>query len=388
MRLLYFSRDYSPHDHRILSALCASTHQVAYLRLEDSGRRSEQRLLPQGVEAIPWAGGRRPERGWSFLRYLPDLRRVIGAWQPDLIHAGPVPDAAFLSALCGFRPLVSMSWGYDLMNDVKRDVIKYWAARFALKRSTLLFADCRAVAAQAVRLGMDAERIEIFPWGVDLQHFTPRPEGESPAQSAMRKVLGWGEDTFVLLSTRAFAPVYGIRELAQAFGMASGRNPALRLLMVGGGSLEEEVRALFRREDLLERVHFAGQIPNPALPDYYRAADLYISASHTDGSSISLLEALACGRPALVSDIPGNLEWVREGIEGWSFRTGDVDAMAQAMLTACEKRDTLRVMGRNARRTAEERADWQKNGEIMLTGYERAFEIFTHTGEKHRKGLR
>lgn len=372
MRLLYFSRDYTPHDHRILSALADSPHQTGYLRLEDSGRRPEERLVPDGVETIPWRGGRLPEKGWSFLRLLPDLRRAIHAWKPDLIHAGPIPDVAFLTALGGYHPLVSMSWGYDILYDARADLLKSWAARFALKRTTLLFADCQVVASAAVSLGMDDSRIVIFPWGVDLAKFSPRPPGRLPHQTALREKLGWTKDEFVLLSARSLTPLYGVRELAQAFVRASARVPALRLLILGGGPLETELRELFRDRDLLERVVFAGQISNPHLPDYYRAADLYISASHTDGSSISLLEALACGCPALVSDIPGNTEWVSEGIEGWLFRMGDVLSLEQAVIEAYEKHALLDEMGRNARRTAEMRADWAKNVEIMLAGYEKA----------------
>jgi glycosyltransferase involved in cell wall biosynthesis len=356
MRVLYFSRDYTPHDHRFLSALAGSPHQTGYLRLEDCGSSRETRPIPKGVEVLLWAGGRRPEKGWSFLSLLPDFRRVIRVWKPDVIHAGPLPDVAFLAAICGFRPLVSMSWGYDILHDVHQDWLKSWAARLTLKRTTILFADCQAVASAAAGLGMDASRIVIFPWGVNLATFTPRPQGLFPNQTALRKRLGWTNDEFVLLSTRSLAPLYGIREVAQAFTRAAAHIPVLRLLILGGGPLEAELRSLFQARHLMERVVFGGQIPNPELPEYYRAADLYISASHTDGSSISLLEALACGCPALVSDIPGNTEWVREEGEGWLFRTGDAQMLEQAMMIAFERRDLLIEMGMNARCTAACRA--------------------------------
>jgi glycosyltransferase involved in cell wall biosynthesis len=88
---------------------------------------------------------------------------------------------------------------------------------------------------------------------------------------------------------------------------------------------------------------------------------LYISASHSDGTSISLLEAFACGIPAIVSDIPGNQEWVTPGENGWLFPDGDAEALASVILNAVEQRQTLPEMGRNARLLAEARADWEKN---------------------------
>jgi glycosyltransferase involved in cell wall biosynthesis len=98
-------------------------------------------------------------------------------------------------------------------------------------------------------------------------------------------------------------------------------------------------------------------------------ADLYLSASHTDGSSVSLLEAMASGCPVVVSDIPGNREWVRSGVNGWLFKDGDSNAMAQSILLAIETRGTLAEMGMAARQIAEQRADWRKNFPKLIQAY-------------------
>jgi glycosyltransferase involved in cell wall biosynthesis len=105
------------------------------------------------------------------------------------------------------------------------------------------------------------------------------------------------------------------------------------------------------------------------LPDYYQLADLYLSASRTDGTSISLLEAMASGRPAVVSDIPGNREWIQAGVNGWLFKDGDPEAMAESIKQAIQQREALDEMGAAARRIAEQRADWQKNFPELFRAY-------------------
>ncbi len=60
MRVLYFTRDYTPHDHRFLSALAGTPHQIYYLRLERSPRQLEDRPLPPEVEQVHWLGGQKP----------------------------------------------------------------------------------------------------------------------------------------------------------------------------------------------------------------------------------------------------------------------------------------------------------------------------------------
>jgi glycosyltransferase involved in cell wall biosynthesis len=82
------------------------------------------------------------------------------------------------------------------------------------------------------------------------------------------------------------------------------------------------------------------------------------------------MEALACGLPCLVSDIPANKEWVRNDENGWLFRDGDVDDLAAKILQAIEQRESLAQIGRNSRSVAEARADWKKNAETLMCTYE------------------
>jgi glycosyltransferase involved in cell wall biosynthesis len=227
----------------------------------------------------------------------------------------------------------------------------------------VLVGDCDAVKQIAIAFGFPGERIVTFPWGVDLQHFSPGDDG------GVRARAGW-EDAFVILHTRSWEPVYGVDVFAKAFVIAAQQRPELRLFLLGNGSLAGEIRRIFINGSVLDQVHFSGQVKQADLPQYFRAADLYVSASHSDGSSVSLMEALACGLPALVSDIPGNSEWIVPGEHGWQFPDGDPDGLAQQILSAVEQRNTLSEIGNNSRKLAEERANWPKNFEKLLEAYD------------------
>jgi glycosyltransferase involved in cell wall biosynthesis len=255
-----------------------------------------------------------------------------------------------------------MSWGSDLLWRARSGPGR-WAARYALARSDAFACDCQAVRAEAVRLGMPERRIVVFPWGVDLEHFSP---GSSP----LRTEWGW-EGARVLLSARSWEPLLGVDLFVEGFLRAARARPQLRLLMLGSGSLEAAIRRRVRQAGLQHRVHFAGAVPYQRLPDYYRAADLYVSASHSDGSSISLLESMACGVPALVSDIPANREWVEPGVNGRWFPDGDAEALAQAMLEFADG-GGWSTYGARSREIAEQRADWSRNFPRLLEGYELA----------------
>ncbi len=363
MRVLYFSRDYSPHDHRFLSVLAESEHQVAYVRLQRGPRQVEDRPVPARIEQVHWAGGKGLFRWRDVPRLVASLREVIRRFQPDLIHAGPIQDVGLVATLTGFRPILIMSWGFDLMQDAERNAWWRWATRYVLRRATFFTSDAGVTRRKAIAYGMDPERTVVFPWGVDLSRFHPRTPSASPPSTP---------STFTLFCNRSWEPRYGVDVLARAFVRAARRISHLRLLLLGGGSQAQVIQRILREGGVWERVSMPGYISQNDLPRWYHMADLYISPSHIDGSSVSLMEALACGLPCLVSDIPANKEWVTDGVNGWLFPDGDVDALAAAIERAVEQRERLPEMGRAARRVAEARADWEKNVMKLFEAYRRA----------------
>jgi glycosyltransferase involved in cell wall biosynthesis len=367
MRIIYFSRDYTPHDHRFLAALAGKGIEVHYLRLERRGHRQEDRILPPGVIPVAWAGGQAPFDPRNYRELLSDFRKLVRQIKPDLIHAGPVQTAAWLAAQTRFHPLVTMSWGSDLLMEAESSRQMRRLTEFTLANTDVLIGDCNAVRDKAVDFGFPANQVVTFPWGVDLEKFTP---GER--HNDLRTRAGW-QNAFVVLHLRSWEPVYGVEVFAKAFRIAAEECPELRCFMPGNGSLAPQIRQILMPVD--DRVQFVGQVTQDNLPPYYHAADLYVSASHSDGSSVSLMEALACGLPALVSDIPGNREWIADTKAGWLYPDGDADILAQGLITAVENRESLAENSAAARTLAEERANWPQNVEKLMHAYQMAVEI-------------
>ena len=368
MRIIYFSRDYTPHDHRFLSYLAGTDHVVYFLQLEKKTPVLEKRPVPDQVQQLEWAGGKEKQSLPDYYKLVTDLRRVIKEIRPDLIHAGPVPKTAFLTALTGYKPLVSMSWGSDLLLESRRSRISEWKSRFTLYRTAVFLGDCYAVQDRAVELGFPVERTILFPWGVDIHHFLP---GKN---SQFRQEMGW-QDCFVLLSLRSWEPVYGVDLIVRSFSRAVSEVPQLRLILIGQGTQSEVIKSIIKSNGLDDKVFLVSNVLNEDLPDWYQSADLYLSASYSDGSSVSLLESLACGLPVLVSDIPGNREWITPGEHGWLFKSGDENDLAEGILNSFTMRNSLQVMGMSCRSLAIDRADESKNFQKLLDAYELALSL-------------
>ncbi len=359
MRILYFTRSDSVHDQRFMAALAESEHEAYVLRLYDGEFKT-----PNGVTPLDWKGIKGPLRLWQIPVLVRRLKKLLEALKPDLVHAGPLHDLSYLVAKTGFKPLLSMSWGFDLMRDVHMDVGMASRARFALAHSTALITDAQCSAEKAVDLGFEPDRICIFPWGVDIEKFSP--------QAVVAAGKRWREaqnlqDKTVLLCLRTMEPVYGVDVLAKAFALAASKAPDLRLLLLGDGSQRPYIEGLFNQAGVSDKVFFGGRVPNAELGLYYGAADIYVTPSHVDGSSVSLMEAMACGLPSLVSDIPANLEWVRDGLNGWVFPDNDPESLADILLKL--KEADWREMGHQARLIAQEKANWQENKMKLLDCY-------------------
>ncbi len=385
MRVLYFSGSYGPHDLRFLSALARTKHRIFYARLDGAGSVTERRPVPTPIEQVPWAGCERPFRWRDLPRLLGDLRRVIRDTRPDLIHAGPIQTCAFLAVLAGFRPVLTMSWGFDLMQDADRNAWWRWVTRYTLARSTFFTSDAIATRDRAVALGMDLRRTLVFPWGVDLNEFAPAPTHARqaikgrlhPSYSAGSRGArrARNQNDLVLLCNRSWEPRYGVDVLARAFVVASARNPRLSLILLGGGSQTQLIHSILSDDAAAGRVEYVGRVPAAEVARWYQRADVFVSPSHIDGSSVYLMEALASGIPALVSDIPANKEWVRENVNGWLFADGHVDCLADRILAIAASPATVARFGKAARQTAKEKADWRRNFPVLLKAYEKTVEL-------------
>jgi glycosyltransferase involved in cell wall biosynthesis len=275
------------------------------------------------------------------------LRTVFAEIKPDIVHAGPLQRVTFPVVLATDLPVVAASWGSDLLRAAADDPVWRDVAAFSLSRARGFLSDCAAVFDVASDLGYRGPHACI-PWGVDVSRFCP--EGTS---------TNVGPDGgLVILSTRNWEEVYDVGTLATAFADLEPEVGA-HLVLCGSGSEENQLRSILEEATANGRVTWVGRVSQAELPDLYRGADLYVSTSKSDGSSVSLLEAMGCGRPVLVSDIPGNREWVDDAEH--LFAVGDAAGLAASLRRFAALPPVEReASGRAGRARVLRDADWSK----------------------------
>lgn len=296
---------------------------------------------------------------------MPELEGVLDKVGPDVLHAGPIQTCGFMTALTEHHPFLLMSWGSDLLVEADRNGLENWTTGFTLKHADALLCDCDVVGEKAVReFGFSEDQVVKIPWGVDVDKFKPGPDG-----AKIRQKLGW-QDNYIVISTRTWQQTYGIETILEAFKAALAKQPDLRLLLLGDGPLADKIEAFVRDNNLEEVVFRPGIVGQDFLPDYFRAADLYASCSASDGSSVSLLEAMASGLPVIVSDIPGNREWVESDKNGWLAKTGDLRQFEGFLLKARAQPEPARsAMQVSNRRRIKADGNWNQNFIKLIEAY-------------------
>ena len=250
-----------------------------------------------------------------------DLRASVDAFEPlsAPVLAGPLNDVTKL--LLGLsRPVIGLSWGYDLQQGHSQSVPL--EALAWISELDGLVVDSPVTRDLAISLGLASDRIALIPWGVDLALFTLT----GPAIDAVDH--GFANGSRVVLSLRTHDTLYRTSDVIEAFARAALVDPALVLVMGGDGPLTPAHRARVAELGLGSRVRFIGRVAESDLPTLLRGADLYVTASETDGTSVTLLQAMACGVPVVASRNAGNVTWIREGETGQLFDVGEVDALA------------------------------------------------------------
>lgn len=162
-----------------------------------------------------------------------------------------------------------------------------------------------------------------------------------------------------------------LRAFAGLLARAGGEPP--RLLLVGTGDAEPQLKQLAHDLGIGHAVEFAGFVPRERMPEVYRRADIFVLPSQSEGMSIALLEAMACGLPVVVTDTGGTDELVRPGGNGLVVAWGDVAGLEAALAGLAADAGLRRTMGAAARQTAV-RTAWPEIARQYLALMERAGE--------------
>jgi len=228
----------------------------------------------------------------------------------------------------------------------------------AVRRADQVVTICQGLRGDLVARGIPADKIGVVPNAVDAEAFTlgGRPDPELRARLGLtgKRVLGF---------IGSFYAYEGLDLLLEALPRMLAAAPDIRVLLVGGGPQEANLKAQAQALGVADKVVFTGRVPHAEVGRYYDQIDLLVYPRHCMRltelvTPLKPLEAMAQGRLFVASDVGGHRELIRDGETGLLFKAEDVDALAKRALEALNLPDGGETLRRNGRRYVETARNW------------------------------
>lgn len=299
---------------------------------------------------------------------LIEIMRLTRKIRPNIIHAHYVNVfgvlAGLYARLTGFRPIVMSAWGplrLRTSKGLQRRLVKY-----ALKKADVILVHSRLVKQTVIDLGASPKKVRTFSWGIDLDEFNPQRDS-----TKVKKELELS-DCPVVISIRSFEPVYNVECLVNAIPLVLKRIPNAKFIIAGAGSLEHKLKGLAKSLGVFDSVRFAGYVSHEEIPLYLCASDVYVSTSLADGGtcgSVSLCEAMACGLPVVVTDIPANRECIRDW-SGYFVPPKNSKLLAERIMDILKNSEKRKSFGKRNYEFAREMLNQKKSMKKIEKLYE------------------
>ena len=308
--------------------------------------------------------------GWVLKFFVRALffRRLIRRTHADLVIGSGVSGTnpyGFCCAFSGYHPFIVLVWGSDILIEARNSLFFRMIARFVLRKADGVIVDSEVKTRAVIELGCQKSKIWNFPWGIDLELFGTHVEGAS-----IRKQLGW-EENKIVISTRNHVAIYGIEHLIRAIPTVIKAVPEARFLIIGEGPTTNMLKNMTKALGIACYARFIGRVPNHDLSKYLRSADVYVSTSFSDGTSVSLLESMACGLPVVVSDVSGNREWVQNGKNGFLVPIKDSEILAEKLIFFLQNDKARELAGSANLELARAKANWNQNVNVLYSVVEK-----------------
>lgn len=309
-----------------------------------------------GAKEYDWRKGKH-----MYFTRVPRLRRIIRRFNPDIVFAIYLASNGLTAALSWDGPFVVSAIGSDVLDREGRKGLRKCfregVIKLVARRADVINTVSQELDDELNRLGVPRSKLFQLPFGVDSDVF--HPAEDMPRPKATR-----------LICTRAHKPICDIPTVIDALALLKEAGRKFCCTFTSGGSLLDDNKDRVRTAGLEDCVTFTGFLDHGELPNLLRQSDIYISASLGDGTSVSLLEAMATGLVPVVSRIRANEPWVEYGRTGLLFEVGRPDILAHALQRAMDDEQLRRrAFDKNIPRVARD-CNMHRNMERLANIFE------------------
>jgi len=290
---------------------------------------------------------------------LPDLKSAIKEFKPDILHAHYASSYGFLGALSGFHPFILSVWGSDVYDFPKKSFFHKLLFKFNLGKADRICSTSEIMKKEVMKY--TSKDITVTPFGIDLKIFKP-----FYAHHVFK------EDAIVIGTIKQLEKKYGAEYLIEAFALLRKRlkGYSLKLLIVGSGSLDPRLRLKVKDLGVEGDTVFTGYIPPVEIPFYQNMMTISAFPSLNDSFGVSVVEAMACEKPVVVTNVGGLPEVAGDGEAGIIIPPANTERLADAIEILIKNVDLRIKYGKQGRQRVERLYNWDNNLATMIGIYE------------------
>jgi len=288
-----------------------------------------------------------------------DAIREALASKGSVVVSGPL-DSVSVNLVGGSFSHVGISFATDVMVTAAQSHSELSRLRTLVESIDILVTDNYATENALISMGAAADKVRRIPWGPEV----------AVASSMTRAECGWPEDRRIVLYPRSLEAHYDPGVFVDALALVTKRVPNVLAVLVEVGSLVEDMKKRIAGAGLSAHVHFEPLREPGEFRAMMACADVVVVTPRTDGTSVTVMDAMAQGVPVVSSLTAGSAEWVVEGITGWTFPVGSTSELADAIeraLLAEESHGALII--EQAKTLVSQKAGWdisaQRLGEVV-----------------------
>ena len=232
------------------------------------------------------------------------------------------------------------------------DIIKAKIENNSLSRDLfdLLIIDSDFAEKLWLNAGLTQSKVYKIPYGIDLNQNQPL----------------YSKNRSQIISTRNWEKSYNQETILKALNLIKENLFYETVNFAGDGNTLSNLRLDFRPLEVEKKIYYMGKLDNSEILNILPNYRLYISASSSDGVSVSMLEAMASGTPVLVANIESNKEWITHGENGFLFKTFSPKDLSVKIIEILENKYNLDNISKSAYKTVAQRADWNLNSLGLL----------------------
>jgi len=294
----------------------------------------------------------------SYLKYVGILKKIIRHFKPDILHAHYATSYGMVGALSRFRPFVLSVWGSDVYDFPTRTRLHKKLFQHNLRKADLIMSTSHIMRDETARY--TGKEIVVTPFGVDTEKFSKR-------------TITKKDPSCIYIGTiKPIEEKYGIEYIIEAAELIlrQASNQKFKFLLIGQGDVEH-YRSLIIKKGLGDNFELTGRIPFSKISDYHNLLDIFLNVSIYDSESfgVATVEAMACEKPVIVTDVGGLMEVVGQGKFGVVVPRRDAAAIASKVLDLIADRKAAELLGAEARQHVLKNYDWKENLQKMISSY-------------------